>query len=123
MKKSTKAALISAFVFPGVGHITLKRYIPGFILIAVSLTALYYLISKATENALRIVENIQSGNVPLDVTTITELVEKQSTGTESQLLNIATVTILLCWVIGIIDSYRVGLVQDKNKQSVNNKKT
>lgn len=123
MKKSTKAALISAFVLPGVGHIALKRYIPGFILIAVSLTVLYYLISTTTENALRIVENIQSGNVPLDVTTITELVEKQYTGTESQLLNYATVTLLLCWVIGIIDSYRVGLVQDKNKQSVNNEKT
>jgi hypothetical protein len=30
MKKSIKAALLSAFVFPGVGHIYLKRHIAQF---------------------------------------------------------------------------------------------
>lgn len=108
-----KAALLSAFVFPGVGHIYLKRYIPGVLLIGASLAGIYYLTSKAVERSLQIVEKIQSGDVPLDVAAITELVSKQPTGTEAQLLDIATTVIFICWLIGIIDSYRVGRGQDK----------
>jgi hypothetical protein len=65
------------------------------------------------ERALQITEKIQSGDVQLDVTAITELVSKQSIGTEAHLLNIATAAFIICWLIGIIDSYRVGCVQDK----------
>jgi len=115
MKKSTKAALLSAFVFPGAGHIYLKKYIPGVVLVGASLVGIYYLISKTVERSLQIVEKIQSGDVQLDITAITELVSKQSTGTEVQLLNIATVVIIICWLIGIIDSYRVGCLQDKTE--------
>ena len=115
MKKSTNAALLSAFVFPGAGHIYLKKYIPGVILIGASLTGISYIIIKTVERALKIVEKIQNGDVPLDVTVITELVTKQSTGTESQLLNIAAAALIIFWIIGIIDSYRVGRVRDTNK--------
>jgi len=112
MKKSTKAALLSAFVFPGVGHIYLKKYIPGVVLVGASLAGIYYLISKTVENALQIVEQMQSGAVQANVAAITELVAKQSTGTDSQLLNIAAVTIIVLWIIGVIDSYRVGRARD-----------
>ena len=115
MKKSTKAALLSAFIFPGLGHIFLKKYIPGFVLVGFSITCIYYLISKTMEHALQIVDKIQSGSVPLDATAIADLAAKQSTGAESLLLNIASVAILICWIIGIIDSYRVGSMQDKSK--------
>ena len=46
MKKSTKAALLSAFVLPGAGHIFLKKYIPGVALVGASLGGIYYLTSK-----------------------------------------------------------------------------
>lgn len=118
-----KAALLSAFVFPGVGHIYLKRYIPGMVLIGASLAGIYYVISKAVERSLQIVEKIQSSDVPLNVTAMTELVSKQPTGSEAQLLDIATIVIFICWLIGIIDSYRVGCRQDKNEQILLNRKT
>jgi hypothetical protein len=117
MKSSTKAVLLSAFVFPGLGHIYLKKYIPGVVLLGTSLAGSYYLISKTVENALQIVEKIQGGNIQPDITAITELVTKQSTGTDSQLVNIATIIIFICWIIGIIDSYRVGKLRDTNKSS------
>ena len=90
MKKSAKASLLSAFVFPGAGHIYLKKYIPGVALVGTSLVSVYYLITKSVESALKIAEKIQSGEVQLDATTISELVSKQTTGTESQLITIAT---------------------------------
>ena len=115
MKKSTKALLLSALVFPGVGHIYLKKYLSGAVLVGASFAAVYYLMSKTLEKALEIAENIQSGDMPLDVEAITELVSKQSTVAEAQLVNIATATFIICWLIGIIDSYRAGSALDKKR--------
>ena len=114
MNKPMKAALLSAFVFPGVGHFLLKKYIPGVVLAGTAFSGLYLLIAKTVGTALRISEKIQSGEVQLDATTITELVSNQATGTETQLLNIAATVFIISWLIGIIDSYRVGRAQDKN---------
>ncbi len=116
MKKSTKAALLSAFVFPGIGHIYLKKYITGVVLTGAAFAALYYLTSKTVETAFQITEKIQSGDVQLDVESITELVSKQSTGADDQQLSVATVAFIICWLIGIIDSYRVGCLRDKNNE-------
>jgi len=108
VKKSTKAVLLSAFVFPGLGQLYLKKRLAGSVLIGASFAAIYYVISKAVENALHIAEKIQSGAVQPDVVAITELLSKQSTGAESQLQNIATAVFVICWIIGIADAYRFG---------------
>ena len=115
MKKSTKAALLSAFVFPGAGHIYLKKYFPGLLLVGVSSLGIFYLISNIVEKASQLVEKIQLGHVQADATAINQLLSSQSTGTESQLLSIATIAIAICWIIGIVDSYRIGRGQDKNQ--------
>jgi hypothetical protein len=108
MKRSTKAALLSAFVFPGAGHFFLRKYIAGIFLAAASFSAIYYIFNNALERALQITEQIQNGDVPLDVVTITELASKQPTGADAQMLNIAAVTLTICWLIGIVDAYRIG---------------
>lgn len=103
-----KAALISAFVFPGAGHLYLKKYVPGAVLAGASLAALGYLIAVAVERALQLAAKIQNGEVPLDIAAITAWVTTQSAGAESPLLNVATLVIVICWIIGIIDSCRIG---------------
>jgi uncharacterized membrane protein len=113
MKRSTKAALLSALVFPGAGHMFLKKYLAGALIIGTSIAAVYYLLSKSLEMASQITEELQRGNIQLDIETITELVSKQSTAADVQLLNIATAAFFICWLIGIIDSYRIGRTQDK----------
>jgi len=111
VKKSTKAALLSAFVFPGVGHIYLKKYVAGILLAGVSFAAVYYVIAKTVEMAVEISEKIQSGDVPLDVGAITDLVSQQSGGADAKTLNIAMTALVICWLIGIVDSYRAGRVR------------
>jgi len=114
VENSTKAALLSALVFPGAGHVFLKKYLPGGILIGVSFIVISYIVTKTTEKALSVVEQIQNGDVPLDIAAITELVSTQSTGNDIQLLNTATTAFIICWVIGIVDSYRLGRRRNKN---------
>jgi TM2 domain-containing membrane protein YozV len=108
-----KAALLSAFVFPGGGHIYLKKYMAGVLLAGASFAAIYYLITKTVERAFEISEKLQSGDVQLDVQAITDLVSQQSSTADVKLMNIATTAFIICWLIGIIDSYRIGCVQDK----------
>ena len=115
MSKSMKATLLSAFVFPGVGHFFLKKYVIATVLAGAAFGSLYFVISKTVERALQISEKIQRGEVQLDVAAITELISQQLTGTETQLFNIASTVFIISWLFGIVDSYRVGRLQGKGE--------
>ena len=114
MKKATKAALLSAFVFPGAGHLHLKKYIRGVLFAISSFAAIYYLVLTIIETALQIVGKIQNGDIQPDISAISQLLLERSGGNESELLNIATAVLIVCWIISVIDSYRIGRKQDKN---------
>ncbi|MFH0782615.1 MAG: hypothetical protein V2B20_11800 [Pseudomonadota bacterium] len=116
MKKSTRAALLSAFIFPGIGHIYLKKYVSGFLLLVASAGGIVFIVFKTVERALQIIEQMQSGSAVPDIAAIIELVSKQSSdaGNDVYLLNFATAAFLICWIIGIIDSKRVGRTLDEN---------
>ena len=113
MQRPIKAALLSAFVFPGVGHIFLKKTLPGVVLAGSSFVAVYYLVSETIKRALQISEKIQRGDIPLDLAAISELVSKQSDGVDIHLINIATAVFIICWLFGLVDSYRVAYSIDK----------
>jgi hypothetical protein len=122
MKRSTKAALLSGLVFPGIGHIYLKLYVHGTILLVGAASAIYFILYVAVNTALEVVEKIQSGGIPLTAEAITELVSQQSSGSEES-TNIATIALLICWVIGIADSYRQGRAQEKVEEATTKKET
>lgn len=114
MSKPIKAVLLSAFVFPGVGHFFLKKYVVATILASASFVAVYYLVSRALQMSLQIVEQIQAGDVPPDVLSITQLVTQQMSAENSQFLDVVTYVVVFCWLVGIIDSYRLGRLQDNS---------
>ena len=114
MNKSIKASLLSALLFPGAGHIFLKKYIFGAVLSASASAALYVLISNAVEIAQQIVEKIQNGEIRLDAAAISAMMEKQPPGTEALLIDIATLVLLVSWLIGVVDSYWLGKIQDND---------
>ena len=113
MTRSIKAALLSALIFPGVGHMVLKQYLRGSILMLSALIALSVIVTKAIKQALTIVDRINSGEIPVEAGAITELVSKSTTGADGSVLNIAALVVVACWLIGIIDSYRLGIIQEK----------
>jgi len=115
MKKSTKAALLSGLIFPGVGHMVLKQYLRGSILMLSALIALIVIVTKAVNQALTIVDKINSGEISLESVTITELASQSTGAAEGSISNIAVLVIIACWLIGIIDSYRLGIIQEKQR--------
>lgn len=119
MTKSIKAALLAALVFPGAGHFFLKRHLRGLVLTSATIASLYFLISGVVTKALQITEKIQRSEVQLDIEAITELVSAQPTGGEIQVITIASYVLMIVWLIGIVDSYRIGRTQNKEKVTNN----
>ena len=117
MKKPIKASLLSAFVIPGAGHIYLKQYLVAGILIIFSLAALSVLIVIAIEQAMVMSEQILSGNVPPNLTSITQLVTTQMSNSDSLSASWATVVLAISWIIGVVDSYRIGIKEEKVNNS------
>jgi hypothetical protein len=113
MSQSLKAALFSAFIFPGSGQFLLKKHIRGALLASVSILCLWVLLSTALEKAQEISRKIQSGEIPLDITRITEEVSRLAAGSGTQQAEIATYVLLICWLVGIVDAYWMGRLQDK----------
>jgi hypothetical protein len=115
VRYSIKASLLSGLVFPGVGHLYLRRYLRGVLLAAGAAALFYFMISVAVNSAFDIAGKIQSGDVPLNVESISELVSKESQGNEHS-TDIATTALFALWIIGIVDSYREGRARDKSKE-------
>ncbi|WP_303722778.1 hypothetical protein [Malonomonas rubra] len=112
MNKSTKACLLSALVFPGVGHFYLKKYFVGSLLSCGSLLLLGFIISREVERALQILDKILQGEVQPDSAAIIEMLSRQAAGADMRMVNIASLALIFLWIIGIIDAYMVGRKSD-----------
>lgn len=113
MKRSTKAALLSGLVFPGTGHVFLKHYLRGSLLILSALVAFSVALRGIFQRALTIVDQIESGAIPLETGAIAEVVSNASAGADSFAEGTAVLVLGACWLIGIVDSYRLGDTQEK----------
>jgi TM2 domain-containing membrane protein YozV len=109
MKVAYKAVLLSVFVFPGAGHLYLKRYWSGLVIIFLSCTVLGYIIWSATVSALNSLHDamlkMQGG-----ATNLQELSDiagsKMLTAYPYQ--NAVFYVIVCLWIFAIIDAYRIG---------------
>ena len=122
MKRSTKAALISGLVFPGLGHIFLRRYVVGLVLFCLAGGSIYIIAKTVIDTALDVAGEIESGSMAIDLSSISQLVAQRSQQAE-QSTNGAAWVLMASWVIGIIDSYRVGPVQERLEESSKAKTT
>ena len=113
MKKSTKAALLSGLVFPGIGHMILKQYLRGSALVLCALVATSVIITSVVQRALTIVDRISQGDIPADVGAIAEMVSNSTSGADGFSEKTAVIVLGACWLIGIIDSFRLGVAQEK----------
>ena len=78
-----------------------------------ALTALSVVVTEAVNQALIIIDRINSGEIPPEAAAIIELTSTPANGTENSILSIATLVVGVVWIIGIIDSYRLGTIQEK----------
>jgi hypothetical protein len=112
MKKSSKAALLSGLVFPGMGHLFLREYLRGALLVTLSVAALSAVVSRSYEHASLIVDQIARGEVSMEAEAISQAVSRSTTASERLAENAAVAVLAACWVAGIVDSYRLGAAKE-----------
>ena len=117
MRQSLKAALFSALLFPGSGHFLLRKHIRGALLAGISIACLLLLVSTAVEIAQQVSDGMLSGRIPLDPARITDEVSKRIANSGSLRASLSTYLLLACWLVGIVDSWRVGRLLDNSDTS------
>jgi hypothetical protein len=112
MNNALKGALLSGLVFPGLGQVMLKYYKRGAVLmIAITATLLAVLI-KAVQQAFTILEKIELEGGEIDMSTILSTATQASTTSDSLIFKLLLWLVIFCWVIGVVDAYRIGRKKD-----------
>jgi TM2 domain-containing membrane protein YozV len=107
MKTAIKAALLSGFMFPGLGQMYLKRFKRGFTIMILVLLALGMIIRTVIVSALERLKAIESGGGIVDMETISNLARIDSAHGGIN-LKLILLFVLCCWVFSVADAYKIG---------------
>ncbi len=107
MNRAIKAALLSALVFPGSGHLYLKYRRRGLAIMFLTVLSLVGLVVRAARDMLTALQTsqIEGKNLDLDA-----LLQVASSISHKAFANYGLLVILLvgCWLFSVIDAYRIG---------------
>lgn len=105
MNRALAAALLSAFVFPGAGHLYLRRpRRAGLFLVPALLAAAVY-VGDITTQASRMVDQILAGTLAPDPAAIAARLHAQDGG--SPLLTFCGFILVAAWIGSIVDAFVV----------------
>lgn len=108
MNKAIKAALLSVIIFPGLGHLMLKKYPQALFFLVSTFIASYLLIYNVFTIAMTIVTQIEQGEIGATLTEIVDVINQQSNSAYSGNTNIIMLFIVFNWIIAALDAYRLG---------------
>ena len=117
MKNSILGMLLSGLVFPGLGHLVLKAYRRGVALIVITATCFILIMKTALQHVNAVIEKIQSEGGVIDLDSVTQAANQAVSSADQATYNILYFILICCWLVGVIDAYRVGKNLD-NKNSM-----
>ncbi len=112
MNNSIKGALFSGLVFPGLGQVVLKHYKRGIVLMFTVFAILMVIVIKAVQDALTVLEMIELEGGVIDLQTITDAATQAASTFDSGIYNLGFLLIVICWIFGILDAYKIGKKMD-----------
>jgi hypothetical protein len=119
MNNSLRSALLSGLVFPGLGQVILKHYKRGALLMLAITATLMAVLIKALQQAFTIIEKIESEGLEIDMSTILSTATKASTTSDSLIFKLLLWLLIFCWVMGVVDAYRIGRKKDIDERLAN----
>ena len=117
MNNSLKGAFLSGLVFPGLGQVVLKHHKRGAVIMLTVLVSLSVIVIEAVQKAFAILEKIESEGGTIDMNTISNAATQASTTSDSFIFSFALLLIIFCWIIGVVDAFRIGKKKDMEQQS------
>ena len=119
MKNSVKGALLSGLVYPGLGQVNLKYYKSGIALILITSVSIVLIIVKAVQQAFIILQTIEMEGGVITMSAILNTATQASSTSSGFMFKIAFLVIILCWIIGFVDAYRIGKKKDVKERLTN----
>lgn len=103
MKQSTKAVLISALIFPGLGHLALRprRGARGLLFLVPAAAGVLYLLSTVMTLSDQLLTEINHGALALDPEAIVARTQQASAGNPA--LDWISLVCMVCWIAAIVD--------------------
>ena len=119
MNNSQKGAFWSGLVFPGLGQVVLKHYKRGVVIMVTVLAGLSVMVVVALKKAFIVLEKIASEGRAIDMNTILDVASQVSTNSDSLIFSFSLLLITSCWIIGVVDAFRIGKKKDLEEDSTN----
>jgi hypothetical protein len=116
MTNALKGGLLSGLVFPGLGQVVLKYYKRGIVLMVTVFVSMAVLVIITAQKALTILEMIESEGQIMDMNTISSVATQATRSSGSLIISFLLAFIMICWIIGVIDAYRIGKKKDLEEQ-------
>jgi len=108
MNQAAKAALFNALLFPGLGHIYLKKYKRGIVFMTSVLTGMMFICWSVLQTAISILKETPLQNGTLDGALIAKMsMDAARSMTTAHFIWILPGIVLL-WMLSIIDAYKIG---------------
>ena len=117
MNYSLKGAFWSGLIFPGLGQVVLKQYKRGAVIILAVLAGLSVIVVQAVQKTFVILERIKSEGGRMDMNAIFDAASQASTHSDSLIFSSAVLLITFCWIIGVVDAFRIGKKKDLEEGS------
>ncbi|MBA6265196.1 MAG: hypothetical protein ACI9N3_000533 [Colwellia sp.] len=112
MKNATKAVLLSALVYPGVGQLIFKAYRRAIALILIFSITAYLYIEEVVSKYQPLIEKVKSGEIGLNSQALADEIAKHPIILDQLWVSTLTYILVICWGLGVIDAYRLGIKKD-----------
>jgi hypothetical protein len=112
MNNAFKGGLLSGLVFPGLGQLVLRQYRRGALIMLVVLISLSVIVVDIMQQALDILEQIELQGDAIDINAISNAAAQESARSGGVTINILMLVVVVCWVAGTVDAYRIGRKKD-----------
>jgi len=76
------------------------------------LVSLSVVVVQAVQHALAILEKIASEGGEISMSTISNAATQATSTSGNQTFNFVLLLVILCWIIGVVDAYRIGKKKD-----------
>jgi len=105
MNRAVSAALISALVFPGAGHLYLRRGARACLFLLPTLAAAVVFLNDTMAQASAIAAQIMAGTISADPLAIAARLEQNGGST---LATVAVTVMVVCWIVATVDAWMLG---------------
>ena len=108
MKANLKAVLLTAIIYPGAGHFSLKKHLIGAIFAGVFSVLLILTMKDIFAVAQCTANEIVAGKIPMTITSILGAAKEPSLACAKLAEYKYLPLMIIIWVLSMVDAYRLG---------------